>query len=52
MEYAPEEYTRHYIVQELFRLMEEYAYEKISVTDIARKAGVGLATFSRYFKSK
>ena len=52
MEYAPEEYTRHYIVQALFRLMDEYAYEKISVTDIARKAGVGRATFYRYFKSK
>lgn len=52
MEYAPEEYTRHYIVQALFKLMSEYSYEKISVTDIAEKAGVGRATFYRYFKSK
>lgn len=52
MEYAPEEYTRHYIVQALFKLMEEYEYEKISVTDIAAKAGVGRATFYRYFKRK
>ena len=52
MEYAPEEYTRHYIVQALFKLMNEYVYEKISVTDIAVKAGVGRATFYRYFKSK
>ena len=52
MEYAPEEYTRHYIVQALFKLMSAYEYEKISVTDIAEKAGVGRATFYRYFKRK
>ena len=52
MEYAPEEYTRHYIVQALFKLMASYEYEKISVTDIAEKAGVGRATFYRYFKRK
>lgn len=52
VEYAPEEYTRHYIVEALFRLMEEYEYEKIGVTDIAAKAGVGRATFYRYFKRK
>lgn len=52
METAPEEYTRHYIVQALFKLMAAYSYEKISVTDIAEKAGVGRATFYRYFKRK
>ncbi len=52
MEIAPEEYTRHYIVQALFKLMRSYAYEKISVTDIVEKAGVGRATFYRYFKRK
>lgn len=52
MEYAPEEYTRYYIVQALFKLMNEYSFEKISVTDIAEKAGVGRATFYRYFKRK
>ena len=52
MEYAPEEYTRYYIVQALFKLMASYEYEKISVTDIAGKAGVGRATFYRYFKRK
>lgn len=52
MDYAPEEYTRHYIVQALFILMSSYEYEKISVTDIAEKAGVGRATFYRYFKRK
>ncbi len=52
MEWAPEEYTRYYIVQALFRLMSEYEYDRISVTDIAGKAGVGRATFYRYFKRK
>lgn len=51
-EYAPEEYTRYYIVQALFKLMNKYEYEKISITDIANKAGVGRATFYRYFKRK
>lgn len=52
MECSPEEYTRFYIVQALFKLMSEYAFDKISVTDIAEKAGVGRATFYRYFKRK
>lgn len=52
MDYITEDYTRHYIIQALFRLMNEYRYDKISVTDIAQKAGVGRATFCRYFKSK
>ncbi len=52
MEYTQEEYTRFYIVQALFKLMGEYDYEKISVTDITNKAGVGRATFYRYFKRK
>lgn len=47
-----EEYTRFYIVQALFKLMSAYEYDKISVTDIAAKAGVGRATFYRYFKRK
>lgn len=52
MELKPEEYTRHYIIQALFKLMSAYEYERISVTDIAAKAGVGRATFYRYFKCK
>lgn len=52
MEIASEEYTRHYILQALFKLMAAYEYDKISVTDIAEKAGVGRATFYRYFKRK
>lgn len=52
MDYAPEEYTRYYIVTALFKLMNENEYERISVKDIAEKAGVGRATFYRYFKRK
>lgn len=52
MEYAPEEYTRFYIMQALFKLIDDIDYEKISVTDIVKKAGVGRATFYRYFKRK
>lgn len=52
MEYAPEEYTKHYIVTALFKLMNKYDYTKISVSDIAQKAGVGRATFYRHFKNK
>lgn len=52
MEYAPEEYTRFYIIQALFKLIANIEYDKISVTDIVKKAGVGRATFYRYFKCK
>lgn len=52
MEYFRDDYTKHYIVQALFRLMADYSYEKISILDIVKKAGVGRATFYRYFKSK
>lgn len=52
MQYDQEDYTKFYIVQALFKLMKEYNYDKISVTDIVKKAGVGRATFYRYFKSK
>jgi len=52
VEYTPEEYTRYYIVQALFKLMNEYEFNKINVTDIVEKAGVGRATFYRYFKRK
>lgn len=52
MEYRQEEYTKFYIIQALFKLMAEYEYEKINVTDIVNKAGVGRATFYRNFKRK
>jgi len=41
-----------YITQALFTLMGQKAYNDISIKDIAEKAGVGRATFYRYFKSK
>ncbi len=52
MDYSNEDYIKNYIMQALFKLMDEYYYEKISVVDIAEKASVGRATFYRYFKSK
>ena len=52
MQYQQDTYTKHYIVEALFRLIDENEYDKITVSDIARKAGVGRATFYRYFKSK
>lgn len=52
MNISPEEYTKQYIVEALFRLMNEYVFNDISVSDVARKAGVGRATFYRYFKRK
>ena len=52
MQFDAEAYSKHYIVQALFKLMGAYEYDKISVTDIANKAGVGRATFYRYFKRK
>lgn len=52
MEYTGDEYVKHYIIQALFKLMSEHVYEKITVTDIVKKAGVGRATFYRHFKTK
>ena len=49
MDYTPEEYSNYYITQALFKLMQEYEYEKISVTDIVKKAGVGRVSFYRHF---
>lgn len=40
MQFDSEAYSKHYIVQALFKLMGAYEYDKISVTDIANKAGV------------
>lgn len=36
----------------LFELMREREYRQIGVTDIAETAGIGRATFYRYFKRK
>lgn len=43
VQFDAEVYSKHYIVQALFKLMGAYEYDKISVTDIANKAGVGRA---------
>ena len=52
MDYAPEEYSRSYIVEALFRLMDRCDYDKIRITEIVAEAGVGRVTFYRYFKKK
>lgn len=52
MEISREDYSRHYVTEALFRLMESRPYNEITVSDIAKKAGVGRATFYRYFSSK
>lgn len=46
------ELTKSYIAEALFALMEQMPFEKISISDIAKKAGVGRATFYRHFKTK
>ena len=52
MRYSEEDYTKFYIIQALFKLMSEHEYEKISITDVTNRAGVGRCTFYRHFKSK
>lgn len=52
VDYSYGDYSKHYITDALFRLMEDYGFKDITVSDIARKAGVGRATFYRYFSSK
>ena len=44
--------TRSYITQALFSLMKENEYGSISISDIAKKAGVSRATFYRHFDTK
>jgi len=41
-----------YIITALLKLMEEKPYEDISVTDIAKRAGVVRVTYYRHFNSK
>lgn len=52
MIYSQGDYSRHYVTEALFRLMEDMPYKDITVTDVAKKAGVGRATFYRYFNCK
>lgn len=52
MQFDAEAYSKHYIVQALFKLMGAYEYDKISVTDIANKAGVGARNLLPLFQTK
>ncbi len=52
VENSIEERSKSYIVEALFILMKDTAFEKISVSDVINKAGVGRATFYRHFKKK
>ena len=45
-------YSNDYIISALFRLMAYMDYDKITISDIAKKAGVSRVTFYRNFKSK
>lgn len=44
--------TKQYITEALFLLMEHKVYEKISIVEITKKAGVGRVTYYRHFQSK
>ena len=46
------ELTQQYITDALFYFMKKKPYEKISVTEITQKAGVGRVTYYRHFQSK
>lgn len=52
MFYTQGDYSKHYITEALFKLMESMPYKDVTVSDIAKKAGVGRATFYRYFTCK
>ena len=46
------ERTKEYITEALFQLMKTTPYEKITILEIAKKAGVGRVTYYRHFTSK
>lgn len=52
MEYSYGDYSKHYITDALFKLMESTPFRDITISDVAKKAGVGRATFYRYFSTK
>lgn len=52
MSYSQGDYSKHYITEALFKLMEDIPYKDVTVIDITKKAGVGRATFYRYFNCK
>lgn len=46
------DFTKQYIEEAVLQLMNEKDFHEISITEIAKKAGVGRATFYRNFDSK
>lgn len=42
----------HYIQEALLQLIQQKEYEKITITDIAKRAGVTRISFYRNFESK
>lgn len=47
-----ESLTETYLIQALIELIEKKPFDKITITDIAEKAGVSRITFYRHFNSK
>ena len=47
-----ESLTETYLTQALIELIEKKPFDKITITDIAEKAGVSRITFYRHFNSK
>ena len=46
------EYIKGHITEALLKLMDEKPFDKISISEIVEKAGVGRASFYRHFESK
>ncbi|MBT4363310.1 MAG: TetR/AcrR family transcriptional regulator [Desulfobacteraceae bacterium] len=46
------ELSRSWICEALLQLMDDKPYNRISITEITRKAGVSRVTFYRHYKSK
>lgn len=44
--------TKEYIITALFQLLETTPFDKISVSDVAKRAGVSRMTFYRTYRSK
>jgi AcrR family transcriptional regulator len=49
---APNAFARDYLYQALVQLMGRKTYSKITVTDIAARAGVSRTSFYQYYKDK
>lgn len=47
-----QEATRQLILEAGFRLFSEHSIERITMTDVANAAGIGVATVYRYFNTK